>query len=129
MLGIFRGPRPDITPAQIIGGIPVVAEGLHTFGIYTLSAAQQASLTKAVAYGLALVVGDAAVRIGRNVKDGRVEAAALSAPVAPHDAVTPPAPVDDLDEVLDDDLVVDELETDDELPEPVDAAPAAERQP
>lgn len=71
MLDIFRGLRPDITPAQIIAGIPIIAELLHSFNLYTLTAPQQDSLSKAVTWGFVLIGGDAAIRIGRNVAAAR----------------------------------------------------------
>lgn len=124
MLAIFRGPRPDITPAQLVAGIPILGEIAHAFGVFTLSETQQDSLEKGVLWAFALVAGDAALRVGRNLKDGKVEAAALSSPAVPHDTVIP---VEDLE--LDEDLgLVDDLE-DEELPEPTDTAPTGERQP
>jgi hypothetical protein len=83
VLDIFRGKRPDITPAQIVAGIPVIGELLHSFGVYTLSAAQQASLSKAVTWGLALVGGDAVLRAARAHSDAKVNAAALSSGAQP----------------------------------------------
>jgi hypothetical protein len=78
MKGILSGQRPDLTPAQIAGGVPVLANLLHVFGVFSLSAAQADSLEKTINYGLGLVVADAAVRIGRNIKDARVESSALA---------------------------------------------------
>jgi L-aminopeptidase/D-esterase-like protein len=124
MLGIFRGQRPDITPAQVIAGIPIVGETAHAFGVFTLSAPQQDSLEKVVLWAFALVAGDAVLRVGRNLKDGKVEAAALASPAVPHDTVIP---VEDLDEVDEDLELADDLE-DEELPEPIEAAPEGERQ-
>lgn len=59
--------RPDITPAQIIGLVPMVAEFAHSFGIFTLSGAQQASLSKLVVSGIGLFGADAIIRFGRNL--------------------------------------------------------------
>jgi hypothetical protein len=59
--------RPAITPAQIVSGIPIVAEALHTFGVFNLSQAQQDSLSKLVLWSVALVGGDAVIRFGRNL--------------------------------------------------------------
>lgn len=64
--------RPDITPAQIIGMIPVIADLGHTFGVFTLSAAQQHSLTRAMLAGMALFGADAIIRLGRNLAHGRL---------------------------------------------------------
>lgn len=58
---------PDITPAQIVAGIPILAEFGHAFGIYDLSQAQQDSLGKLVLWGIALLGADAAIRIGRAI--------------------------------------------------------------
>lgn len=59
--------RPDVTPAQIVAGIPIVAELLHTFGVYDLSQAQQDSLSKTVTWAFVLIGGDAVIRLGRNL--------------------------------------------------------------
>lgn len=59
--------RPDITKAQIIGMIPLIAEFAHSFGIFTLSQPQQDSLTKLVTGGIALFGADAIIRFGRNL--------------------------------------------------------------
>lgn len=59
--------RPDITKAQVIGMIPLVAECAHSFGIFTMSGAQQDSLSKLVAGGIALFGADAIIRFGRNL--------------------------------------------------------------
>lgn len=64
--------RPDITPAQIIGIVPVIADLGHTFGVFTLSAAQQHSLTRAMLAGMALFGADAIIRLGRNLAHGRL---------------------------------------------------------
>lgn len=58
---------PDITPAQIVGMIPLLAEFAHSFGIFSLSAAQQDSLTKLATAGIALFGADALIRIGRSL--------------------------------------------------------------
>jgi hypothetical protein len=59
--------RPDITKAQIVGMIPLIAEFAHSFGIFTLSQPQQDSLTKLVTGGIALFGADAIIRFGRNL--------------------------------------------------------------
>jgi hypothetical protein len=64
---VTGGIRPDITPAQIVSGIPIIAELLHSFGVYTLSQAQQDSLGKAVTWAFALLGADAVSRVGRNL--------------------------------------------------------------
>ena len=59
--------RPDITPAQIVGAIPVVATLLHAFGVFTLSGPEQDALSNAVNYALGLVGADAVIRLGRSL--------------------------------------------------------------
>ena len=59
--------RPDITPAQLVAGIPLLAELAHSFGVFTLSEAQQDSLEKAILWAIALVGFDAVIRFGRNL--------------------------------------------------------------
>lgn len=92
MTSIFRGPRPDLTPAQVVGvlvaGIPVIATLLRSFGVYDVSPEQQEALEKAVIWagvvaGL-LFASDAGVRAARNAADAKREAAALSSPATPH---------------------------------------------
>jgi len=64
-------PRPDITPAQLVGMIPLVAEFGHAFGLYTLSQPQQDSLSKLVLAGIGLFGADAIIRFGRNLAHRR----------------------------------------------------------
>lgn len=59
--------RPDITPAQIIAGVPVLANLLAAFGVYSLSTGQQAALTDTLTWALALLGADALIRVGRNL--------------------------------------------------------------
>ena len=59
--------RPDITPAQIVGMIPLLAEFAHSFGIFTLSQPQQDSLSKLVLGAIGLFGADAIIRLGRNI--------------------------------------------------------------
>jgi hypothetical protein len=78
---LVSGPRPDITPPQgvamVIAGIPILAELLRAFGIYDLDGDEQEALSNAVTwasvFASALIGGDAVVRTGRNVRQGRVE--------------------------------------------------------
>lgn len=91
MLGIFRGPRPDVTPAMtggfLLAGVPVIANLLHVFGVYDISAEQQDALNQAIQWGViaagALVLGDTGLRVGRNHADGKVQAAALTPALSP----------------------------------------------
>jgi hypothetical protein len=83
MAGLTAGPRPDITPPQIvamlISGIPILAELLRAFGVYDLGLEQQAALSNVVTWasvlGGALIGGDALLRTGRNLRMGNVESA------------------------------------------------------
>jgi len=100
MANIFTGQRPDITPAQIVSGFPILAELLHSFGIYDLSVAQQNALAHAATWALALVAGDTILRVGRGVSASRVQAAGVMAgaggmPTLPATPVDPNQPVDD----------------------------------
>jgi hypothetical protein len=90
MTNIFRGPRPDLTPAQVVGvlvaGIPVIATLLRAFGLYDVGPDQQEALEKAVIWagvvaGL-LFASDAGLRAARNAADAR-RGAAPSAPGTP----------------------------------------------
>jgi hypothetical protein len=91
MLRIFQGQRPDITPAQLVallvGGVPVVANLLHVFGVYDLSTEQQDSLIKTLQWGGLVAIGllgaDAGLRSARGHADARVKVAALSNPSEP----------------------------------------------
>jgi len=81
--GLTSGPRPDITPPQIVAmavaGIPIAAQLLRAFGIYDLSVEGEQALSNAVTWAgvLAgsLIIGDAGLRTGRNLRRGQVEAA------------------------------------------------------
>jgi len=98
MANILTGQRPDITPAQLVSGIPILAELLHSFGIYNLSAAQQNSLAHAATWALALVAGDTILRVGRGVSAARVQSAGVAAggamPTLPAMAPNPTPPTD-----------------------------------
>lgn len=61
------GKRPDITPAQLVGMVPLLAEFFHAFGVFTLSQPQQDSLEKLLIGGIALFGADAVIRFGRNL--------------------------------------------------------------
>jgi hypothetical protein len=87
MLDIFRGQRPDVTPAQVaavlVAGVPAIATLLSAFGIADLTKEQQDALTtvltwSAVLAGL-LIGGDATLRTARNLVDGKRDAAAMLA--------------------------------------------------
>jgi hypothetical protein len=87
MLNVFRGQRPDLTPAQVaavlVAGIPAIATVLSAFGIADLSQAQQDALSDALTWcavlaGL-LIGGDATLRTARNVVDARRDTVAMTA--------------------------------------------------
>jgi hypothetical protein len=87
MFNIFRGQRPDVTPAQVaavlVAGVPAIATLLSAFGIASVSPSQQDALSEALTWcailaGL-LIGGDATLRTARNVVDGRRDAAAMQA--------------------------------------------------
>jgi len=69
MLQVFKGNRPDITPAQIVSGVPILAALLNAFGVYSLSPEQQDALQTTGIWALGILGADAAIRIGRNVSD------------------------------------------------------------
>ena len=80
-MAVFRGLRPDITPAQIAGvlmaGVPVVSNLFHAFGVFTVTPQEQAALNDAVTWGSVssgvLIGSDAALRIGRNHAQARAQ--------------------------------------------------------
>jgi microsomal dipeptidase-like Zn-dependent dipeptidase len=87
MFRVFRGHRPDVTPAQLIailsGGVPIIANLLHVFGVFDLSHAQDQALQDTIGWGIGLAFlltgGDAVVRSARNRADAQVQAAAVVA--------------------------------------------------
>lgn len=128
--------RPDVTPAQIIGvavaAVPIVANIAQAFGVWTATPAELDSLNQAGQWAIAtsgvLFIGDAAIRVGRNLADSRVDAAVhtaeghtqaaaaaaritVAAAPAPapamlgeiDEAPTPTPPAGELDELVDDD--------------------------
>jgi hypothetical protein len=84
MLNIFRGRRPDVTPAQVaavlVAGIPALATLLSAFGIADMTQEQQNALADSLTWcailaGL-LIGGDATVRTARNMADAKRDTAA-----------------------------------------------------
>lgn len=69
---------PDITPAQIVGGIPIIGNLLNAFGVYTLTAAQTESLQETTLYAIGLLGADALIRFGRSISR-------MNAPMIPQD--------------------------------------------
>lgn len=112
MLNIFRGPRPDITPAMVIAAIFAAAAPICLLIGVDLSSAQLDALEQLRLVAVALVGGDAAIRIGRNYADGKTQAAAhLAAAQAGPPALEDPGVVDvEADQVADDELPDDEAE-------------------
>jgi hypothetical protein len=84
---MFRGIRPDLTVAQLIGllagGLPVFANVLRAFGVFDLSSEQEAALNDAMQWGViiagALFVSDAGLRSARNAAEAKIQAAAAVA--------------------------------------------------
>lgn len=58
---------PDITVAQLVAAVPVVANFLQAFGVYHLSGRQVTSLRDTLGFAMALIVGDGIIRHGRSV--------------------------------------------------------------
>ena len=118
MSNVLSGKRPDLTPAQLVGalvaGVPVVATLLRAFGVYDVSPDQQEALQNTVTWGAvlggALFASDAGLRAARNHADARRDAAALSAPTAPH--AVPEVDEEDEADADVDDLPLDEAELD-----------------
>jgi hypothetical protein len=98
MTSIFRGQRPDLTPAQVVGvlvaGVPVVATLLRSFGVYDVGPEQQQALQETMTWGSIaaglLFASDAGVRAARNAADAKRESAALSSPMTPHTGMAEP---------------------------------------
>lgn len=84
--GVFQGISPDITPAQVKGLllviIPAGSKYLAGLGVYHISAAGQAQLTKALtgttALAIIVIIADAIIRTGRNVANPGMLKAGIS---------------------------------------------------
>ena len=83
LFNVFGGKRPDITPAQVLGALAAAVGPACSLAGVDLSTAQLAAVDDLKIIGLGLIGADAVLRIGRNVKDGKVEAAGLVAPGEP----------------------------------------------
>ena len=83
LLNVFRGPRPDITAAQVIGAIAAAVGPVCQLVGIGLSPDQLKAVDDLKVIGLGLIGADAALRIGRNMREGRVRAAALAIPPEP----------------------------------------------
>lgn len=72
-MGLITGSdthRPAITIPQVIAGIPLVANLLAAWGVFTPTAAQQSTLSDLLTWAFVLIGGDALIRVGRNIGDG-----------------------------------------------------------
>lgn len=58
--------KPDITKAQIVGSVPIIANLLTAFHVYTVTQQQQQALELAVGGSVALFLADAIIRYGRS---------------------------------------------------------------
>lgn len=62
--------RPAVTIPQLIAGIPLIANLLAAWGVFTPTASEQSTLTDLLLWAGALIAGDAVIRVGRNIGDG-----------------------------------------------------------
>lgn len=97
ILKTLQGNRPDITPAQLVAaGFAAVQPVCVLVGAH-LSTQQVDALGDLRVVAVGLVVGDAAIRIGRNVHDAKVSAAGLVAANGKHSPpALPPAGAEDV---------------------------------
>jgi hypothetical protein len=87
MFNVFRGQRPDVTPAQVVAvlvaGVPAVATLGSVFGIADLTREQQDALSEVLKWSTVLagllIGGDATLRTARNMGDAKRDAAAMLA--------------------------------------------------
>jgi hypothetical protein len=86
----MRGKRPDITPAQAIASLPVLAALGHVLGVYELSKAKREALEKMIPWAIVLIGADAFLRIGRNVGGWRVWDELADSVEGGFDLLTPP---------------------------------------
>jgi hypothetical protein len=83
---VVGGRRPDITVAQILSVIPVIAGLLAAFDVYEVNDEEAEALKFAILWGIALIFGDAGLRAARNFSTARRDVAAIytaSDPTAP----------------------------------------------
>lgn len=93
--------RPAVTAPQVIGvllaGVPLVAQLLHVFGVYTLTPDQQSALRDVVTWGTvsagSLFGADAALRSARNHAHAKVEAQRVWRTPEPPSGPSPAVPV------------------------------------
>lgn len=90
-MGVFQGPRPDITPAQLLASVPVVCGLLAAFGVWSPTPEQEDALELAMGWAVALIFGDAGLRAARGFSTAKQEAVAkLPSPASPATALPPP---------------------------------------
>lgn len=58
--------KPDITKAQLVGVVPIVANLLTAFHVFTVTAQQQHALELAIGGSIGLFLADAVIRFGRS---------------------------------------------------------------
>jgi hypothetical protein len=90
MLDFMRGRRPDITPAQAVASLPVLATLGHVVGLYELSKEKRETLEKTIPWTLVLIGADTFLRIGRNVGGRRVWDELADSVEGGFDLLTPP---------------------------------------
>ena len=66
-MSVLTGPRPDVTPAQLISAVPVVVGVAATAARRGATPEQSRVLRGAMVWASALVVADALLRVGRGV--------------------------------------------------------------
>jgi hypothetical protein len=62
--------RPAVTIPQLIALVPLIANLLAAWGVFTPTQAQQDTLSQLLIWAGALIAGDAVIRVGRNIGDG-----------------------------------------------------------
>lgn len=63
--------KPDITKAQLVGSVPVIANLLAAFHVFTVTQQQQQALEVAVGGSAFLFIADAVIRAGRSIGFGK----------------------------------------------------------
>lgn len=62
--------HPNITAAQLVSGIPILAALGHAFGVFAINKEEQDALSDAVNWSFVLLGADAVIRTGRNIGHG-----------------------------------------------------------
>lgn len=82
-MNVLKGIRPDITPAQVVAiAIAAVYPLLVLFGV-SLDPDQKDALDNLTALAGLLILGDAGLRIGRNIAAGKTMDPAAQPPLDP----------------------------------------------